>query len=137
MSEQFHFAGLDLKEVQVPGFTMHTQTKRTRMFKIENLDIPSSAITARDALGTDEEREIGRFRICNIYLLISAELSDNENSYYWTSENKVLYDIFDTSVSIGGRNYKVNSPRIGDGSGTRDWNAYVDYEQKTNFQGWL
>lgn len=137
MSEQFHFAGLDLKEVQVPGFTMHTQTKRTRMFKIENLDIPSHAITARDALGTSGKREIGHFRICNIYLLISAERGDNANDYYWTTENKVLYDIFDTTVSLGGHNYQVKSPRIGDGSGSRDWNAYVDYEQKTKYHGWL
>lgn len=137
MSEQFHFAGLDLKEVQVPGFTMHTQTKRTRMFRIENLNIPSNAITARDSLGTSGDREIGRFRIYNIYLLISAERGVNANEYYWTTENKVLYDIFDTTVSVGGHNYQVKSPRIGDGSGTRDWNAYVDYEQKTNFQGWL
>lgn len=136
MSEQFHFAGLDLKEVQTPGFTMHTQTKRTRMFKIENLDIPSSAITARDALGTDESREIGRFRICNIYLLISAELSDNEHENYWTSDTKVLYDIFDTCVSLGGRNYQVKSPRICDGSGVHAWNVIVDYEKKTDYSGW-
>lgn len=133
MSEQFHFVGLDLKEVQVPGFTMHTQTKRTRMFKIENLAIPSHAITARDALGTNGKREIGRFRIYNIYLLISAERGDK----YWTSDSKVLYDIFDTTVAVGGHNYKVQSPRIGDGSGSRDWNALVDYEKKTNCHGWL
>ena len=137
MSEQFHFAGLDLKEVQVPGFTMHTQTKRTRMFKIENLDIPSYAITARDALGTDERREVGRFRIYNIYLLISAEIGENNNNYCWTTDNKVLYDIYDTSVSVGGHTYQIRSPRIGDGSGRRDWNASVDYEQKTNYTGWI
>lgn len=132
MSEHFHFAGLDLKEVQVPGFTMHTQTKRTRMFKIENLDIPSHAITARDALGTSGEREIGRFRIYNIYLLISAERGDK----YWTSDSKVLYDIFDTTVSVGGHNYQVKTPRICDGSGIHDWNVLVDCEKKTDYVGW-